>query len=117
MDTSFILQGGQKIKLTRRPAPQSVPKNMSLIRDKMADEWVQNKLYSELIANPIWLHAAFTRDSVFAVDENGIRLIHYLVRTTRAKCPFQTHDEINNIDTYIDLVKGAWTITKKFCFV
>jgi hypothetical protein len=81
----------------------------------MGEEWVQNTLYSELIANPIWLHAAFTRDSMFAVDQNGIRLIYFLVRTTRAKCPLWIPDQIDlhiNIDTYMELVERAWIMTR-----
>ena len=81
----------------------------------MAEEWIKNTLYSELIASPIWLHAAFTRDSQFCIDQNGIRLIHYLVMTTRAKCPSWEPDMINlhiDIEDYMELVRQAWTVTR-----
>ena len=81
----------------------------------MAEQWVKNTLYSELVASPIWLHAAFTRDSVFTVDQNGIRLIDYLVRTTRAKCPSWEPAMIDlhiNVDEYTTLLEDAWKITR-----
>jgi hypothetical protein len=81
----------------------------------MAEEWIQNTLYSELIASPIWLHAAFTRDSEFCIDQNGIRLIKYLVTTTRAKCPLWDPEMINlyiNMDAYSELVRVAWKTTR-----
>jgi hypothetical protein len=82
---------------------------------KMAESWIKNTLYSELVSNPIWLHAAFTRDSEFAIDQNGIRLINYLVRTTRAKCPSWDPDMVSSyidVDAYMQLVKDAWTVTR-----
>jgi len=81
----------------------------------MAEQWIQNTLYSELIASPIWLHAAFTRDSEFVIDQNGIRLIKYLVMTTRAKCPSWEPNMINShidFDVYSDLVRVAWKNTR-----
>jgi hypothetical protein len=81
----------------------------------MADQWIQNTLYSELIASPIWLHAAFTRDSEFVIDQNGIRLIKYLVMTTRAKCPSWDPEMINShidFEMYSKLVRDAWEMTK-----
>ena len=77
----------------------------------MAEQWVKNTLYSELIASPIWLHAAFTHDSVFSVDQNGIRLIRYFVMTTRAKCPIWDPEKISsyiNMDDYTGLFHDAW---------
>jgi len=80
----------------------------------MAETWIKNTLYSELVASPIWLHAAFTRDSEFVVDQNGVRLIRYLVMTTRAKCPLWDPEMINlyiDTDVYTELVRDAWKIT------
>lgn len=82
----------------------------------MAEQWVKNTLYCELIASPIWLHAAFTRDGVFKVDPNGIRLIRYLVMNTRVKCPSWGDDMIDsyiNMDAYTDLVRDAWESVKE----
>ena len=81
----------------------------------MAEHWVKKTIYNELIASPIWLHAAFTRDSEFCIDQNGIRLIYYLITTTRAKYPSCDPEMMNlyiKIDEYMDLVKDAWTITR-----
>lgn len=78
-----------------------------------SEEWIQNTLYSELIANPIWLHAAFTRDGQFSVDQNGIRLIHYLVTSTRAKCPsWDNWKAPIDMDEYTKLVRVAWNTTR-----
>ena len=81
----------------------------------MAEQWIETTLYSELIANPIWLHAAFTRDSAFTVDQNGMRLIRYLVMATRAKCPSWEPDMIDsyiNMAAFTDLVHTAWKTTR-----
>ena len=81
-----------------------------------AEDWVQNNIYAELIGMPIWLHTAFTRDGKFEIDQNGIRLIYYLVTVARAKCPTWNNDKISDpidIDAYMNLVEKAWTDTRK----
>jgi len=100
----------QKNKIERPPRNLFLPTQMQ--------EWVQNDLYEQLIAMPLWLHSAFGHlktGDVLSKDSVQIKLIHYLVLNTMDKCPCYESEYRHNwsIKEYIPLIKSALKATEK----
>jgi len=89
-----------------------------LFLPKQMQEWVQNDLYEQLLAMPLWLHSAFGHlktGDVLSKDSVQIKLIHYLVLKTMDKCPYYESEYRHNWSTkeYIELIKNALKVTEK----
>jgi hypothetical protein len=81
------------------------------------EEWVQNDLYEQLIAMPLWLHGAFGHlktGDVLSKNSVQIKLICYLVLRTMDKCPCYESEYRHNwsIKEYIPLFKNALKVTE-----
>ena len=83
------------------------------------EEWVQNDMYQQLIAMPLWLHSAFGSFKTGDMPTNDsiqYKLMYYLVLKTIDKCPCYEPEYRHNwsIKNYIPVFKGALKATEKF---
>ena len=84
-------------------------------------EWCSNKLYDDLIATPLWLHAAFgglKEGDVLKPDDVRYKLMRCLMIETQAKCPAQYYDHDYKDDWRMrdtgDIIKSALKTTEYF---
>ena len=76
-------------------------------------EWIQNELYSELLAMPLWTLSAFGQidpKTIIKPDDVKYKLIVYLVlkHMGRSDCPYDSDHRHNwKVSEYIPMIKVA----------